>query len=85
MKGPASTAERVRFAGWPKPALQFFDGLKKDNSKAFFEAHRQVYEEQVRHALFASCTLHSHCWPSGPNSCGLFVLQIVMSRSLPYA
>ena len=53
MKGPASTAERVRFAGWPKPALQFFDGLKKDNSKAFFEAHRQVYEEQVRQPMAA--------------------------------
>jgi uncharacterized protein (TIGR02453 family) len=51
MKSGASTAERVRFAGWPKPALQFFHGLKKDNSKAFFEAHRQVYEEQVRQPM----------------------------------
>src|SRR6202165_1240328 len=48
MKARADTAIRARFAGWPKPALQFFHGLKRDNSKAYFEAHRQVYEEQVR-------------------------------------
>src|SRR3979490_579430 len=53
MKSVASTAVRTRFAGWPKPALQFFQGLKRDNSKAFFEAHRQVYEEQVRQPMEA--------------------------------
>ena len=53
MKGEASTTVRSRFAGWPKPALQFFHGLKRDNSKAFFEAHRQVYEEQVRQPMEA--------------------------------
>jgi len=31
--------------------VQFFAGLKQDNSKAFFEAHRQLYEEQVREPL----------------------------------
>jgi uncharacterized protein (TIGR02453 family) len=53
MKGEAGAAVRPRFAGWPKPALQFFRGLKQDNSKAFFEAHRQVYEEQVRQPMAA--------------------------------
>jgi uncharacterized protein (TIGR02453 family) len=53
MKGRANTAVRVRFAGWPKPSLQFFHGLKRDNSKAFFEAHRSVYEEQVRQPMEA--------------------------------
>lgn len=53
MKGAGNTAVRTRFAGWPKPALQFFHGLKRDNSKAFFEAHRQVYEEQVRQPMEA--------------------------------
>jgi len=48
MKAAAGTIERVRFAGWPKPALQFFNGLKRDNTKAFFEAHREVYEHDVR-------------------------------------
>jgi uncharacterized protein (TIGR02453 family) len=53
MKGPANTAVRVRFEGWPKPALQFFHGLKRDNSKTYFEAHRQVYEGQVRQPMEA--------------------------------
>src|SRR6266567_170257 len=53
MKSAANTAVRTRFAGWPKPALQFFHGLKRDNSKAYFEAHRQVYEEQVRQPMEA--------------------------------
>src|SRR5260370_7236071 len=53
MKDRPNTAVRIRFAGWPKPALQFFHGLKRDNSKAFFEAHRQVYEEQVRQPMEA--------------------------------
>src|ERR1700726_2166759 len=53
MKGRANTAVRVRFAGWPKPSLQFFHGLKRDNSNAFFEAHRSVYEEQVRQPMEA--------------------------------
>jgi uncharacterized protein (TIGR02453 family) len=53
MKGAADRAVRTRFAGWPKPALQFFHGLKRDNSKAYFEAHRQVYEEQVRQPMEA--------------------------------
>ena len=53
MKGEANIAVRPRFAGWPKPALQFFHGLRRDNSKAFFEAHRKVYDEQVRQPMEA--------------------------------
>jgi uncharacterized protein (TIGR02453 family) len=53
VKAPAKTAVRVRFEGWPKPALQFFHGLKRDNSKVYFEAHRSVYEEQVRQPMEA--------------------------------
>ena len=53
MTARAETAIRTRFAGWPKPALQFFNGLKRDNSKTYFEAHRQVYEEQVRQPMEA--------------------------------
>jgi uncharacterized protein (TIGR02453 family) len=53
MKARANTVVRTRFVGWPKPALQFFHGLKRDNSKAFFEANRQVYEEQVRQPMEA--------------------------------
>src|SRR6202171_5949572 len=53
MKGRANGAVRVRFGGWPKPGFQFFHGLKRDNSKAFFEANRQVYEDRVRQPMEA--------------------------------
>jgi uncharacterized protein (TIGR02453 family) len=53
VKTPVDTPVRTRFAGWPKPALQFFAGLKQDNSKAYFEAHRQIYEAQVRQPMEA--------------------------------
>src|ERR1700682_1765513 len=53
MSGRTKVAVRVRFEGWPKPALQFFHGLKRDNSKAYFEAHRSVYEDQVRQPMEA--------------------------------
>src|SRR6202048_791451 len=53
MSGRTKVAVRVRFEGWPKPALQFFHGLKGDNSKAYFEAHRSVYEDQVRQPMEA--------------------------------
>jgi uncharacterized protein (TIGR02453 family) len=53
MKGRAEAPVRTRFAGWPKSALQFFNGLKRDNTKAYFEAHRQIYEEDVRQPMEA--------------------------------
>jgi uncharacterized protein (TIGR02453 family) len=43
---PPATGER--FVGWPKPALQFFAGLQKDNSKTYFETHRTTFEEDIR-------------------------------------
>src|SRR5439155_21320779 len=51
MKAEMGMKVRPRFSGWPKPALRFFRGLEQDNSKAYFEANRQVYEEQVRQPL----------------------------------
>jgi uncharacterized protein (TIGR02453 family) len=38
----------VAFRGWPAEALDFYDGLEADNSKTYWTAHKQVYEEQVR-------------------------------------
>jgi uncharacterized protein (TIGR02453 family) len=45
-KRPAARA--AGFQGWPKPALSFFQGLRQDNSKAYFERNRQVYQAAVR-------------------------------------
>jgi uncharacterized protein (TIGR02453 family) len=45
-----------RFAGWPKPGLQFLKGLRKENSKAYFQANRRAYETALKEpteALFA--------------------------------
>jgi uncharacterized protein (TIGR02453 family) len=37
----------MAFSGWPEDALDFYDGLAADNSKAYWTKHRQTYEEQV--------------------------------------
>ena len=41
------------FEGFPEAALDFFDDLEADNSKTFWEAHRDVYAEQVRAPVVA--------------------------------
>ena len=38
----------MEFRGWPPEALDWFDGLAADNSKAWFHANRPVYDEAVR-------------------------------------
>ena len=35
------------FRGWPAQALQFYEGLEADNSKTYWAAHQQVYDEMV--------------------------------------
>jgi uncharacterized protein (TIGR02453 family) len=37
----------MTFAGWPEEALDFYDGLAADNSKAYWTAHRETYETKV--------------------------------------
>jgi uncharacterized protein (TIGR02453 family) len=37
----------MAFRGWPAEALEFFEGLAADNSKAYWTAHKQTYDEQV--------------------------------------
>jgi hypothetical protein len=38
---PPETVPAVdRFTGWPRAALQFFAGLRRDNSKTYFDARR---------------------------------------------
>ena len=36
------------FTGFPDEALQFFEGLEADNSKAYWTDHKPVYDTQVR-------------------------------------
>jgi uncharacterized protein (TIGR02453 family) len=36
------------FEGWPADAVRFFEELEADNSKAWWEAHKDVYQQAVR-------------------------------------
>ncbi|MBI4666493.1 MAG: DUF2461 domain-containing protein [Nitrospinae bacterium] len=46
----AAKKESAPFA-FPKEALTFFRGLEKDNSKAWFDAHRKDYDQNVLEPL----------------------------------
>lgn len=41
------------FRGWPVEAIEFFDHLEVDNSKAFWLEHKDVYERAVRAPMAA--------------------------------
>lgn len=41
----------MAFQGWTGDFVGFFHGLELDNSKRYFEAHRQQYEREVRGPL----------------------------------
>ena len=41
------------FAGWTGDFQGFFIGLKLDNSKGYFEAHRRQYEQEVKGPMVA--------------------------------
>jgi uncharacterized protein (TIGR02453 family) len=38
----------VSFKGWPVEAVEFFEGLEADNSKAYWLANKHIYENCVR-------------------------------------
>jgi uncharacterized protein (TIGR02453 family) len=42
---------RVTFNGFPAAAFEFYAGLRADNSRAYWSAHRDVYENCVRAPL----------------------------------
>jgi uncharacterized protein (TIGR02453 family) len=37
----------MSFDGWPAEALEFYEGLEADNSKAYWTAHKVIYEAKV--------------------------------------
>lgn len=37
----------MAFSGWPEEAIEFYEGLEADNSKAYWTQHKHVYEECV--------------------------------------
>jgi uncharacterized protein (TIGR02453 family) len=38
----------MAFRGWKVEALEFFEGLEADNSKSYWQAHKDVYDDVVR-------------------------------------
>jgi uncharacterized protein (TIGR02453 family) len=43
----------VQFKGWPPAALEFFEGLEANNTKAYFTAHKSTYERDVKAPMVA--------------------------------
>ena len=41
------------FAGWPATALEWFDELEANNERAWFQAHKKVYDHDVRGPMVA--------------------------------
>jgi uncharacterized protein (TIGR02453 family) len=41
----------MHFTGFPPEALTFYANLERDNTKAFWDAHRDVYEDAVREPM----------------------------------
>ncbi len=46
-------SEQAKFTGFPVAALDFYDDLEVDNTKSFWTAHKQVYDEAVRAPMVA--------------------------------
>ena len=38
----------MAFTGWPVEAIEFFEGLEDDNSRAYWQSHKAVYVECVK-------------------------------------
>jgi uncharacterized protein (TIGR02453 family) len=38
----------MTFRGWPAEAIEFYEGLEADNSRAYWQDNKSVYEEVVR-------------------------------------
>ena len=48
----------MAFTGWPTAALEFYEGLEADNSKAYWTSHKAVYQEQVLRPMEAVSYTH---------------------------
>lgn len=38
----------MAFRGWPAEAIEFYEGLEADNSRAYWQDHKDTYESDVR-------------------------------------
>src|SRR5215469_14946803 len=42
---------RMAFSGWSPEAVEFFEGLRADNTKTYWAAHKAFYEASVREPM----------------------------------
>ena len=38
----------MTFRGWPVEAVEFYEGLHADNSRVYWQDHKEIYERCVR-------------------------------------
>jgi uncharacterized protein (TIGR02453 family) len=43
----------MTFTGFPEAALDFYDDLEMDNTKSFWEAHKEIYADSVKAPMMA--------------------------------
>lgn len=55
----------MAFKGWPAEALEFFDGLEDENTKAYWQRHKQHYETLVRAPMEALLADLEPTWGEG--------------------
>ena len=55
----------MAFRGWPAEALDFFEGLEVENSKAYWERNKQVYLQVVRAPMEALLAELEPDWGEG--------------------
>ena len=58
----------MTFRGWPAEALEFYEGLEADNSKAYWLANKAVYEDKVLAPMLSGAP--STTTPPAPRSPG---------------
>jgi uncharacterized protein (TIGR02453 family) len=55
----------MAFRGWPAEALEFFEGLEVENTKAYWERNKAVYDEKVRAPMEALLAELAPDWGEG--------------------
>ncbi len=55
----------MAFRGWPVEALEFFEGLEVDNSKAYWQSHKDIYDTAVRAPMEGLLTELAPEWGEG--------------------
>ena len=55
----------MAFTGWPAEALEFFDGLEAENSKAYWQRNKAAYETLVRAPMEALLADLEPSWGEG--------------------